>query len=56
MERSFSQLPSTAYEEMLKKGFHRDDETSFGFRSSGSLCFAIYCGTGRQSSIKERPK
>lgn len=41
---------------MTEEGFHHDDETSSGFRSSGSLCCAIWCGTGRQRSAKESPE
>lgn len=39
-----------------EEGFHHDDETSPGFLSSSSLCCAIWCGTGRQRSTKERPE
>lgn len=41
---------------MAEEGFHPDDETSPGFRSSASLCCTIWCGTGQQRSAKERPE
>lgn len=41
---------------MRWRRLRRDDEMSPGFRSSGSLCCAIWCGTGRQRRAKEHPE
>lgn len=41
---------------MMIEGFHHDNKTRSGFRSSGSLCCPIWCRTGWQSSTKEHPK